>query len=76
MINPNKYTKVTGQVLSINFWLGEAVIQTEYGELVVDIGRNNSLAVHIGDLVRAEINYRIMTERFYGVVFKNLDGGF
>jgi hypothetical protein len=72
MINPNKYIKVVAKVISINHWLGDA--QLDNG-LTVDIGRNNKLAVHVGDIVKAEVNYRIITDRYYGPVLKNLSGG-
>jgi hypothetical protein len=76
MINTNKYFKVTGQVISINHFIGDAVIRLQDGNTItVDVGRLNKRAVHVGDTVKAEINYRIMGERFYGPVIKNLSAG-
>jgi S1-C subfamily serine protease len=74
VINPNKYIKITGVVVSIDHFLGDAVVKTGSGELVtVDIGRSNKLSVHVGDTVRAVVNYRIVSERYYGPVTRNLD---
>jgi hypothetical protein len=72
MINPNKYIKVVAKVVHINHWLGDARLDNG---LTVDIGRSNKLAVHVGDTVKAEVNYRIMSESYYGPVIKNLSAG-
>jgi len=61
MINPNKYIKITGRVVSINHWLGDAVLENG---ISVDLGRLNMKAVHVGDIVVAEVNFRIVTDRY------------
>ena len=76
MINPNKYHRIEGVVTTIDHWLGDAEIITKQGvTFTVNIGRDNNHAVHIGDTVRAEVCYRIISERYYGSVYKNLNKG-